>query len=59
MDATGGGEEEEAAAAEEGRMEDVETELAIGIIGSSRRLTEVPAPRLHQQPAGSYRRAHA
>jgi hypothetical protein len=62
MDAAGGGQEEEeaaaAAAAKEGRMEDVETELAIGIIGS-RRLTESPALRLHRQPAGSYRRSSA
>ena len=58
MHAAGGGQEEEAAAAKEGRMEDVETELAIGITGS-RRVTESPAPRLHQQPAGSYRRSSA
>jgi len=35
MDAAGGGqEEEEAAAVKEGQMEDVETELTIGIFGS-------------------------
>ncbi|XP_002451346.1 MADS-box protein SOC1 [Sorghum bicolor] len=48
MDGAGdGGEDDEAAAAKE----DVETELAIGIIGSRRLTTQAPAPRLHQQPA--------